>query len=122
MRLAVALLDHNGFGPLIKDILQPDADSLASDEALDDWIYQHVSTAFHSSGTCKMGPESDPMTVVDQYCRVRGVENLRVVDLSISPGRGAGQYQRHRYYDRRAGRRVDRPLMAHRPNAALPTT
>ena len=85
VRLAVALLDHNGFGPLIKDILQPDADSLASDEALDDWIYQHVSTAFHSSGTCKMGPESDPMAVVDQYCRVRGVENLRVVDLSISP-------------------------------------
>ena len=32
-----------------------------------------------------MGPESDPMAVVDQYCRVRGLQNLRVVDLSICP-------------------------------------
>ena len=32
-----------------------------------------------------MGPDGDPMAVVDQYCRVRGVRNLRVVDLSICP-------------------------------------
>ena len=85
VRLAVGLLDHDEFQPLIKEVLEPDADALASNEALDDWIHQHVGTTFHSSGTCKMGPESDPMAVVDQYCRVRGVENLMVVDLSISP-------------------------------------
>jgi choline dehydrogenase len=32
-----------------------------------------------------MGPESDSMAVVDQYCRVRGLKQLRVIDLSISP-------------------------------------
>ena len=32
-----------------------------------------------------MGPDSDPMAVVDQYCHVRGVENLRVVDAAIMP-------------------------------------
>ena len=32
-----------------------------------------------------MGASDDPMAVVDQYCRVHGVESLRVVDLSICP-------------------------------------
>jgi choline dehydrogenase-like flavoprotein len=32
-----------------------------------------------------MGPESDPMAVVDQYCRVRGIQGLRIVDLSVAP-------------------------------------
>ena len=40
-------------------------------------------TQFHSSGTCKMGPASDPMAVVDQYCRVHDLEGLRVVDTSV---------------------------------------
>ena len=42
-------------------------------------------TMHHVSCTCKMGPESDPMAVVDQFGRVRGVEGLRVVDASIMP-------------------------------------
>ena len=32
-----------------------------------------------------MGPAGDPMAVVDDHCRVRGVSGLRVVDCSISP-------------------------------------
>jgi len=37
------------------------------------------------SCTAKMGPDSDPMAVVDQYGRVKGVDGLRVCDLSIMP-------------------------------------
>ena len=42
-------------------------------------------TAQHISGTCKMGPSSDPLAVVDQYGKVYGVEGLRVIDASIMP-------------------------------------
>ena len=32
-----------------------------------------------------MGPDSDPMAVVDQYCSVKGVQGLSVVDASVMP-------------------------------------
>jgi choline dehydrogenase len=37
-----------------------------------------------------MGPESDPMAVVDGECRLRGIESLRVVDASIMPSIPSG--------------------------------
>jgi choline dehydrogenase-like flavoprotein len=52
---------------------------------LDDWIADTVSTAVHLCSSAPMGPDSDPTAVVDQYCRVRGVDGLRVVDTSVLP-------------------------------------
>ena len=60
-------------------------DGTMSDEALDVYILREISTGQHSSGTCKMGPASDPTAVVDQYGSVHGLQNLRVVDASIMP-------------------------------------
>jgi choline dehydrogenase len=43
------------------------------------------TTIFHPVGTAKMGPEADPLAVVDARLRVHGVRGLRVVDASVMP-------------------------------------
>ena len=70
---------------LIEDLVDPTGADLASDDALDDWMLRNVRTSHHISGTCKMGPDSDRMAVVDQHARVYGLEGLRVADASIMP-------------------------------------
>lgn len=84
-RLAVQLGESEAFRDIIIDRLSPTDADLASDEALDQWLLANISTAHHLAGTCKMGPASDPMAVVDQYGRVHGLQGLRVVDASIMP-------------------------------------
>lgn len=85
VRLCVELLEHPAYRDIIEERTSPSDHDLASDEALDAWLLKNVRTARHISGTCKMGPPSDPMAVVDQYCRVRGLEGLRVADTSVMP-------------------------------------
>jgi len=43
------------------------------------------TTIFHPVGTAKMGLASDPLAVVDERLRVRGLERLRVIDASVMP-------------------------------------
>jgi predicted dehydrogenase (TIGR03970 family) len=52
---------------------------------LDEWIRENITTAVHLCASAPMGPDTDPLAVVDQYCRVRGVERLRVIDTSVLP-------------------------------------
>ncbi len=54
-----------------------------SDDDLLAYVRETGGTIYHPCGTCKMG--SDPMAVVDERLRVKGVGNLRVADCSIMP-------------------------------------
>ena len=62
-----------------------DHETVSDDKRLDEWIMSHLFVLGHPSGTCKMGPASDEMAVVDQYGHVHGIENLRICDQSIFP-------------------------------------
>ncbi|MCU7553856.1 choline dehydrogenase [Alteromonas sp. ASW11-19] len=62
--------------------IQPGED-IQSDEDIDAFVRDAVESAYHPSCTCKMG--EDDMAVVDSTTRVRGIENLHVVDSSIFP-------------------------------------
>ena len=56
-----------------------------TDDELLDFARRRGSTAYHLVGTCKMGPSSDSMAVVDAALKVHGMQGLRVVDASVMP-------------------------------------
>ena len=85
VRLCVGMGESESFRDIIDSRIAPTDADLASDDALDEWMMREVSTGQHISGTCKMGPATDPMAVVDQYGDVHGLEGLRVADASIMP-------------------------------------
>ncbi len=58
---------------------------LSDDHGLDNWLRANCEEFFHAVGTCRMGPNRDARTVVDEKSRVIGVENLLVCDASIIP-------------------------------------
>ncbi len=72
------LSDH-----LVAEIMPGDA--VQSDDELAAFAKQTVKTNYHPSGTARMGPDGDPMAVLDAAMRVRGVANLRVIDCAAIP-------------------------------------
>ncbi|MCI4664714.1 MAG: choline dehydrogenase [Neomegalonema sp.] len=84
IRLTREIFAQKAFDPFRGKEIQP-GDAAQTDDELDDVIRQHVESAYHPCGTCKMGRRDDPMAVVDPECRVIGVDGLRLADSSIFP-------------------------------------
>ena len=77
------IIESSPFDSIRGDMLYPvRIDDVAAMEAD---IRNRADTQYHPVGTCKMGPDSDPLAVVDAQLRVKGIEGLRVADASIFP-------------------------------------
>ena len=85
VRITVDLLRHESFSPIVERILQPTEEDLASDEALDNWMLRTVFNTTHASGTCKMGPATDAMAVVNPFLNIHGLISVKVADASVMP-------------------------------------
>ncbi|WP_194912060.1 GMC family oxidoreductase [Catenulispora rubra] len=85
VRQAWSVVGSPEFGKLTDRVLIW-TDRLVADEArLRAAIGRFVAPMWHPAGTARMGPAEDPLSVVDQHCRVHGLEGLRVADASVMP-------------------------------------
>ena len=85
VRLCVKIGEQAPYAEIIEELVAPTGEELASDDLLTKFIMRGVGTSHHASGTCKMGPDSDDMAVLDQYGNVKGLRNLKVADASNMP-------------------------------------
>ncbi|HEY4193578.1 MAG TPA: choline dehydrogenase [Mesorhizobium sp.] len=84
IRLTREIFGQAAFDPFRGEEISPGR-AIRNDDELDGFIRQHVESAYHPCGTCKMGRADDMSSVVDPECRVIGVDGLRVADSSIFP-------------------------------------
>jgi len=84
IRLTREIFGQEAFAPYRGREISPGS-HVQTDDELDDFIREHVESAYHPCGTCRMGRADDRHAVVDPECRVIGVDGLRVADSSIFP-------------------------------------
>jgi choline dehydrogenase len=84
VRLTREIMQQKALAPFRAKEIQPGA-KVKTDAEIDSFIREHCESAYHPTGTCKMGSANDPTAVVDHECRVIGIQNLRVADSSIMP-------------------------------------
>ena len=84
VKIARRITEMPALRPFVAAEDGPGQDVTSDDEILD-YARAKGGTIYHPVGTCKMGPATDRLAVVDPELRVHGVQGLRVVDASIMP-------------------------------------
>ena len=85
VRKAAGMLETDAYKDVCDGRIAPTDEVLNDDDNLDLWMKRTVSSARHVSGTCKIGTDDDSMSVVDQHCKVKGIEGVWVADSSVMP-------------------------------------
>jgi choline dehydrogenase len=82
LKILRKILHAPALAPYVVEEVDP-GDKVISDEALLAYCRVRGTTIYHPTSTCRMG--NDPLAVVDQQLRVRGIDGLRVIDASVMP-------------------------------------
>lgn len=89
----VDVLNQEPMKSRIKEVVLPSAETLKSDEAIAAHCRRFAKTGYHPCCSAKMGHDDDPLAVLDPKLRVRGIDGLRVCDMSATPYITAGNTQ-----------------------------
>jgi choline dehydrogenase len=82
LKILRKILHAPALAPYVVSEVEP-GNKVTSDEALLAYCRTRGTTIYHPTSTCRMG--NDPLAVVDQRLRVRGIDGLRVIDASVMP-------------------------------------
>jgi choline dehydrogenase len=85
MRLAWKVLRSSAMANAYQRVAGLTDEIVGSDNSLNSYIRANIETYCHAMGTAAIGPDGDPHAVLNQRCRVRGLQNLSVVDASVFP-------------------------------------
>lgn len=91
-RFFLRAFEQSPLADKVANVLLPTPED-RSDNALRAYCRRFVKTNYHPAGTARMGRDDDPMAVLDTRLRLRGIDGLRVCDLSAMPDINAGNTQ-----------------------------
>jgi choline dehydrogenase len=89
MHIARDIGETEALAPYRTRELKPGPDC-QDDEGMLNYARNTGASVYHVMGTCKMGTDADPMAVVNERLKVRGLEGVRVIDASIMPTMPSG--------------------------------
>jgi choline dehydrogenase len=84
VRVVRKVVSQSAFEPFRGAEIEPGA-QVSTQQDIAQWLRRTASLSHHLVGSCRMGPGTDPLAVVDSELRVHGIEHLRVADASIMP-------------------------------------
>ena len=84
VKLARKVIKTKPLSDIILDEILP-GEKIIDDESLINYCKKMIKTNWHPVGTCKMGNDNDRLAVLNSKLQVKGIENLRVFDVSMMP-------------------------------------
>ena len=84
VKLARKIIKTKPLSDIILDEILP-GEKIIDDDSLINYCKKMIKTNWHPVGTCKMGNDNDRLAVLNSKLQVKGIENLRVFDVSMMP-------------------------------------